>query len=242
MSNSDYKISGQKFSWPPNYQLRVSKRAKRMRLQISSRQGLQIIVPANSDKNSALDFLNSKRNWVEKHLTTTVTTTEKELFPTQIKLTAIDKYWRVIYQPTCDTTKVYLIEQRDEVILYGNVQDVTAIRIVLVQWLKKQSEVFLTAFLKKLSAQCQLSFNAVTIRKQQSRWGSCSRTKNINLNCKLMFLPYEWVKYVLIHELCHTKQFNHSEKFWRLVANFMPNHQEIRQQFKLAHQYIPAWV
>ena len=232
----------QNFSWPPSYNLRVSKRAKRMRLQISDQQGLQIIVPEDSDTSLALDFLNSKRMWVEKHLPATAQITEKELLPKEIKLIAIGKCWRVLYQPTCDTTKVHLIEQRDELILYGNVQHILAVRVVLGQWLKKQSTIFLSNSLKKLSTECRLSFNTVTIRKQQSRWGSCSRTKNINLNCKLMFFPYEWVKYVLIHELCHTKQFNHSEKFWKLVANYLPNYQEIRQQFKLAHQFIPPWV
>ena len=73
----------------------------------------------------------------------------------------------------------------------------------------------------------------VTIRNQSSRWGSCSRKKNLNFNYKIVFLPPELADYIIVHELCHLEQMNHSQKFWDLVAKQIPNHKTARTQLRM---------
>lgn len=76
------------------------------------------------------------------------------------------------------------------------------------------------------------SFNRINIKNQKTRWGSCSRKGNLNFNYKIALLPEHISDYIIVHELCHLGEFNHSRKFWDLIAQAIPNHQEIRKQLK----------
>jgi predicted metal-dependent hydrolase len=73
-------------------------------------------------------------------------------------------------------------------------------------------------------------FNRITIRNQKTRWGSCSSNLTLSFNYKLALLPEKLLEYVVVHELCHLKEMNHSSKFWNLVAQTMPNHKSLRRQ------------
>ncbi len=70
------------------------------------------------------------------------------------------------------------------------------------------------------------SYHKVAIRDQQSRWGSCSKKGNLNFNYRLIFLPDTLADAVIVHELCHLKEFNHGKNFWALVAETIPDHRE----------------
>lgn len=72
----------------------------------------------------------------------------------------------------------------------------------------------------------------IAIREQKSRWGSCSDRDNLNFNWKLMLAPPEALEYVVIHELCHLLEFNHSARFWRLVESQMPNYDQPKKWLK----------
>jgi predicted metal-dependent hydrolase len=78
----------------------------------------------------------------------------------------------------------------------------------------------------------KLPYVRISIRNQKSRWGSCSRKGNINFNYKMIFLPDELRDYIVVHELCHLKQLNHSKAFWDLVAETVPNHRLLRKKLK----------
>ncbi|MFH1425850.1 MAG: SprT family zinc-dependent metalloprotease [Candidatus Kerfeldbacteria bacterium] len=75
-------------------------------------------------------------------------------------------------------------------------------------------------------------FNTVRVRNQRTRWGSCSCKGNLNFNFKLLFLPPVVRDYVIVHELCHLEQMNHSSAFWELVAQRIPDHTEQRRNLR----------
>lgn len=77
-----------------------------------------------------------------------------------------------------------------------------------------------------------VSYGRVTIRAQRSRWGSCSAKGNLNFNCLLMLVPEPVLDYVIVHELCHRKELNHSPRFWALVAQLVPDHKQRRKWLK----------
>ena len=75
-------------------------------------------------------------------------------------------------------------------------------------------------------------YNRVFIRNQKTLWGSCSRAGNLNFNYKIIHLAPELVDYIIVHELCHLREMNHSKRFWELVAKEIPDHVMRRKQLR----------
>ncbi len=75
-------------------------------------------------------------------------------------------------------------------------------------------------------------WNNVTIKNQKTRWGSCSRKGNINFNYRIATIPQKYSDYIIVHELCHLEEFNHSDKFWNLVSKTIPGWKEIRKNLR----------
>ncbi|MGI5841594.1 MAG: M48 family metallopeptidase, partial [Patescibacteria group bacterium] len=73
-------------------------------------------------------------------------------------------------------------------------------------------------------------FGKITIKAQKTKWGSCSKKGNLNFNFKIMVLPKDIRDYIIVHELCHIKEQNHSNKFWNLVAMTIPDYLSIKKQ------------
>ena len=77
-----------------------------------------------------------------------------------------------------------------------------------------------------------VTYGKITVRNQKTRWGSCSSKGNLNFNCLLMLAPPEVLDYVVVHELCHRKQMNHSKAFWLEVEKVLPDYKEARKLLK----------
>lgn len=80
----------------------------------------------------------------------------------------------------------------------------------------------------------KLKYNRINIKNQKTRWGSCSKKGNLNFNYKIALLSSLTSDYIIVHELCHLKELNHSKRFWKLVEKTIPNHRNIRGELKEA--------
>lgn len=97
---------------------------------------------------------------------------------------------------------------------------------------KEHARVLAKKKLEEFNQFYNLCYCQISIRNQRSRWGSCSRKRNLNFNYKIVHLPEKHLNYIIVHELCHLKQFNHSKDFWSLVAEKIPDYKEIRKEIR----------
>lgn len=98
--------------------------------------------------------------------------------------------------------------------------------------LKRQAKNLVKQRLDYFNNIYNFSYGRISIRAQKSRWGSCSKKGNLNFNYRVVFLPTPLLDYLIVHELCHTKEFNHSQKFWQLVGQTIPEYKNLRKELK----------
>lgn len=98
---------------------------------------------------------------------------------------------------------------------------------------KEQTRELVNNALAKYNQHYQLNWRQVRIKNLKSRWGSASQKGGLNFSYRLIFLPSRLAEYVVVHELCHLREFNHSRNFWALVAQTFPDYKEIRKKLKL---------
>lgn len=97
---------------------------------------------------------------------------------------------------------------------------------------KEEARALVHARLAHYNQFYNFTYHTVAIRNQKSRWGSCSKRGNLNFNYKIALLPPYLADYIVVHELCHLGELNHSEKFWQLVARTTPTYKEMRKELR----------
>ena len=98
--------------------------------------------------------------------------------------------------------------------------------------LKEQARALVNSRLDYFNLHYKFKYGRVSIRNQKSRWGSCSSKGNLNFNYKIVLLPSHLADYIIVHELCHLKEFNHSQKFWSLVGEILPDYKKLQRELK----------
>ena len=97
---------------------------------------------------------------------------------------------------------------------------------------KKTAQALVINKIKIINTVHDFVFKRISIKNQKTRWGSCSKQGNLNFNYKIALLPERLAEYIIIHELCHLKEFNHSQRFWDLVGCIMPDYQLARRELR----------
>lgn len=227
------------------YTLQVSPHARHVRLKVTAADGLCVVVPRGFDESDVVRLLAEKRGWIERALLKVGGAPEPlaaDYRPGELVLPAFDERWAVDYQ--VGGKRVRLREDRtDSRLTLFNAQDDQAATFALLRrWLGGRARELIVPMAHDLASELGLSINRVTIRNQRGRWGSCSSKKNLSLNLKLLFVSPAQMRYVLVHELCHTVHMNHSAAFWRLVEQHEPESGMLKRTMRSAWRAVPTWV
>ncbi|MFW6055472.1 MAG: M48 family metallopeptidase [Thermodesulfobacteriota bacterium] len=230
------------------YTLCFSPKARRVNLKIDPLKGLVVVLPRGFYAEMVPRILSEKKAWNEKHRPSILRAARRlesrRTIPASLYLPALDERLTVVVRDNgCSALK--LCQSRGDTLeLHGSGWvDPSVAASLLREWLKNRARQTLPGWLAQVAARHGLSYNRVSIRCQKTRWGSCSGKKTISLNCKLLFLDPPLVEHVLVHELCHTLQPNHSPEFWSLFNRLQPEaglrHQQLQ---RLRHEAVPAWA
>lgn len=207
-----------------------------------------MVAPLGYDLGRIPAIVEKKRGWIEAHLrrfaerAAAVVSAPVVTLPDTIDLPGLGEYWCIAYQPRRTRQVGVMINGPGRLTLYGAVGDEAACREVLRRWLYYRTREELFPWLERLAKEGDFSYRDAVIRGPKTRWASCSSKGRISLSFKLLFLERDWVRYVLMHELCHTQVMDHSPRFWALLSRFEPDCRTTQKMIRQAWRRVPAWA
>lgn len=195
-------------------------RAKRKSLGILVSYDNKIVVrcPRNVSVQQCMRFIDGKKNWLDR-----VVAKNNAVLKQNADIT--------------DYTHIYVGGEKLPLVI-SDKNAITSAAVYLKSlkhirqtYIKHFSESFI-AEARNISESIKMPANGFFIKAYRARWGCCDSKKNITFNYLLFMLPRELQRYVIIHELCHTVYFNHSQTFWRMVASYVPDYAKLKKQLK----------
>ncbi len=219
-----------------DYSLRVSARARHVRLAIKPFKGLEVVIPKRFPKKKIPHILQQHEAWITKQLEKHQSSLKPVALPESVNITLTNTTYRIQLE---SSDRVELIEQDKELTLLCHT-DEQAIQLLRV-WVRNKAREILTPKLQSLAGELGFTFNKTSIRSQKSRWGSCSSSGTISLNDQLLFMQEETVQYLMIHELCHTRHMNHSAGFWCLVESHCADFKLQDKYLSRGREFVPTW-
>ncbi len=224
-----------------DYKIKVRNNSKSIHLQVSLRNGLEVSVPRGVSRRRIEMALKQNREWIVVSLSQ-MRERLNYLAPRDLELRAIEKHWDVEYEAT--SYQRITVEELglSTLLVKGEIGNSYGVAVALRRWMGGKGREYLLPWLDAISNEVNLPFNRVMIKGQRTRWGSCSSQKTISINRNLLFIPATLVRYVLIHELVHTIQLDHSRKFWELVRERAPSSKDLDRESKRAWHYVPPWA
>jgi len=222
--------------------VRESRRARRLAVRVFQTGRVEVVVPMRTPRSAVEHFLARHRGWIErKRAEARRNVAVVEPFPPPaVELPASGESWRV--HIAGGSGRVRIASTAGLLSLHGDCRNVRAVRHLLRRWLIGHAHAVLGAALEECSRELGLAFQRVIVRRQRTRWGSCSARGTISLNCCLLFQRREVVHYLLVHELAHTRHMNHSRRFWQCVAEHCPGYRALDRELLDGWRRVPSWV
>lgn len=221
--------------------------ARNVYFRMCPRNGLVVTAPRRMGRATLLRLVARKAKWIANRLSEFeavrhLADHEAAVRPESLDLPALAESWKVEYRATGRAGAAALADRPGCIAVSGGVEDIEACQGALRRWLARRAASAFSPWLARLSEASGLQYADLSIRSQRARWGSCTVGGRISLNCKLLFLPRELVNYVMVHELCHLLESNHSHRFWAHVRRIEPGSDALRRQMRQAWKWVPAWA
>jgi hypothetical protein len=199
-----------------------------------------VVAPTHVAERHIHQFVQAKQQWIEQALAKIEAKQGQQSLAPAVYGHGVDiPYQGATYKLTVRASGVTAITIAFDQELIAYMPEALALKehsaelkTAFTQWMKQQAQQQVERLVKQHGATRQLFPQAVRIKTQKSRWGSCGIRNDININWLLIIAPPDVLEYVVVHELCHIKIRNHSAHFWALVAEHLPDYQSRRRWLK----------
>lgn len=199
-------------------------RAKNIRIHINGSK-VKVTYPRYVSRVLARTYVISKKAWINNHKTKVHVFHNGDLIGKQHKLSLeFSDAEKISSKVTSDILHIRVPQELDP--HSSSVQ--TKIHKKIEKILRTESEDLVTDRLKDISFENNIDYRSINYKKLTRRWGSCDNKKNIILNLYLVQLPWDLINYVIVHELAHTIELNHSPKFWKIVESIIPDYKALK--------------
>jgi predicted metal-dependent hydrolase len=223
--------------------VRESRRARRLAVRVHRTGRVEVVVPPRTSRATVSAFVSEHRDWIEtrRQAALRLKPPDTPFPPTQIALPGVYESWRV--HLAGGSGRIRVRASGDELlVIAGDIGSRERLEEALRRWLMGRAQVVLAEHLADCAREFGFSYRALSIRRQKTRWGSCSARGTISLNCCILFQPPEVLRYLLIHELSHTRHMNHSRAFWATVAGYCPDYRKLDRQLLDGWRRVPSWL
>lgn len=216
--------------------IRSGRRRKYMCIRVN-RSGVCILSPPNEEFESIRDFISDNKAWIlKKTKFYTKLNNKLEYGPLQKdEIIYLGKKYKI--QFIKDALQYAVISESLMKITF-HVKDRRTYKRNITNWYREQTKNILNNKLPFFGKKLSISYGKVRIRNQKLRWGSCSKDGNLNFNLLLSALPINIIDYIIVHELFHLIEFNHSDYFWKLVGQAYPSYKNCRTWLKNNGAYL----
>ena len=229
--------------------IRVSARARRLSVRVYPDARVEVVVPPRVRPKEVENFLRAHREWIDDRRARALRNRPPpEVFPpAEILLGLSGETWRMHIGGGQGPVRITARPAAEGghtggiLAVSGRVTD-AALRAALRAWLLRAARERLAPRVERLAKAAGVPYSSVSIRRQRSRWGSCSVRGTISLNACLLFQRPEVVDYLIIHELMHVKHMNHSPRFWQAVERHCPGWRVLDRELLQGWRNVPRWI
>jgi predicted metal-dependent hydrolase len=231
--------------------IRRSARARRLSVRVHRNARVEVVAPPRVSERAVRQFVDSHRDWIDQRVRQAQRDAPPptEFPPREIALPAIAESWRL--HLSGGTGRLRLRSASAGVLSIGGVCRADApgdraaaaeLKRILRSWLMRRGRDLLQRELAGVAARTGLRFARISLRRQRTRWGSCSACGTISLNVSLLFQRPQVLHYLLLHELTHTQHMNHSKRFWQAVERHCPQWRSLDRELLAGWRQVPSWV
>ena len=193
----------------------IRSKRKSISLIIENNGDFIVRVPIKTPEADIYKFIVQKQNWIIKKRTEQLQNSFKPLKVVEgEQISILGTIYNISIKEHC------VVKVADKLICVPK----TSSKEKLVNYLKRWAQKYIQQELTPIANMLNLKYESLTINSAKTRWGSCSGSNKLHFTYKLMLCPISVVKYIIVHELCHIKEKNHSKKFWSLVKAYYPDY------------------
>ena len=219
--------------------VRSSRRARRMRLVVARGRPPEVIVPLRSSDRAVEEFLRCHQVWLERKLAALLAQDQQPpVLPCQPGVVCVGaEAVPVVHNPAGRSRPAL---EHGRLVVSGTPSDA---RAAVDRWYRREARRRLTEVVERHAPLLDVRVAGISVRDQRTRWGSCSRNGRMSFSWRLILAPPPVLTYVVQHELCHLREFNHSPAFWQLVESIRPDWRDpvrwLREHGHELHAYVP---